>query len=281
MKPLSQRDKRWKNIKLGWSNNTTIGSHGCLITSLAMLWDTTPDKVNEWLKNNNGYANLNLVVWTKISGFEWRGWTYDNNKVKETIKKYGACIVETDFNTNPKDGSHFVVFVGNGKLYDPWTGREKSTSSFPVYYGYAVINPEKNPLKGGSMSKELEECMKDRKRFWKERDEVLKKLKEKQKVISSQASELTEIKKVKKELINEVDEMEEKNKKVEELREKWHKLYQQSQKNFKSCQLDLTVFKKKLTEMKNLREPRRKLLKKIFYFALEVDTMLDKLSKRA
>ncbi len=148
---LSQRNKKWKDIKLGWSDNTTIGSHGCLVTCLAMFWNSTPNIVNEWLKNNNGFINLNLVWWEHLPGFIWRGWTYKNDKVLETIDKYGACIVETDFNTNPKDGSHFVLFTGNKKLYDPWDRKEKATSSFPVYYGYAIIDPSKNPIKEGSM----------------------------------------------------------------------------------------------------------------------------------
>ena len=154
MKPLSQRDNRWKYIKLGWSNDTNIGSHGCLITCLSMLWDTTPDKVNEWLKNNNGYVNLNLVNWEKVPGFKWRGWSYNNAEVLETIDKYGSCIVEVDFNTNPEDGSHFVVFTGNKKLNDPWDGKEKPTSSFSTFYGYATIDPSKNPLKGEQMPDE-------------------------------------------------------------------------------------------------------------------------------
>ena len=151
MEILSQRDKRWGNILLGWGD-VPIKDVGCLISCLAMLWDTTPDVVNEWLKNNSGYVNLNLIDWTKIPGFEWRGWTYDNNRVAETISKYGGCIVETDFNTNPKDGSHFVVFIGDKKLYDPWDGKEKKTSSFPVFYGYAIIDPSKSPIKGEIMT---------------------------------------------------------------------------------------------------------------------------------
>jgi len=149
---LSQQDEHWSSKKLGFSTDTTIGSDGCLITCLSMIWDSDPIKVNNWLKNNNGYANLNLVVWTSLPGFEWRGWIYEDDKVKDALKKHGSCIIETDFNANPKDGSHFIVAIGNGKIYDPWDGKKKAFSSYKSFYGYAVINPLKNPLREATMA---------------------------------------------------------------------------------------------------------------------------------
>lgn len=148
---LSQNDARWKLKKLGFGNET-IGSVGCLLTCYAMLWDADPIQVNEWFKKNECFVNLNLVYWVKTPGFIWRGWSYDNDEVKKAIEKYGFCIVETDFNDNPKDGSHFVVAKGNGRIYDPWDGKEKPFNSYQTFYGYGVIDPSKNPLKGGNMS---------------------------------------------------------------------------------------------------------------------------------
>jgi len=162
MKVLSQRDNRWRYKKLGWSN-VTIGGYGCLITCLAMMADLLPDDVNERLKNVVGYANLNLVIWDKIKEaipsleFEWRGWSFDNDKVLETISKYGSCIVEVDFDSTPRtDDSHFVLFVGNKKMYDPWTGKEEPTSKYPIIKGFVVIRK-----KGENMyeSEDLKECL--------------------------------------------------------------------------------------------------------------------------
>ena len=65
MTPLSQRDPRWKDIKLG-TGSTTIGQEGCLVTCLAMLAGTTPDVVNEELKRVGGYQNGNLVIWSAL-----------------------------------------------------------------------------------------------------------------------------------------------------------------------------------------------------------------------
>src|SRR3989304_8771855 len=142
---LSQNDSKWKSKKLGFSN-VSIGDFGCTLTCISMLWNSDPVTVNDWMKNNGGFADLNLIYWAKLPGFKWRGWTYENAKVKEAIAQYGACIVETDFNTNPKDGSHFVVAIGNGQIYDPWDGKQKALNSYPVFYGYAIMDPHASPI---------------------------------------------------------------------------------------------------------------------------------------
>ncbi len=143
---LSQRDDRWRLKRLGFSD-VTIGLFGCVITCYAMAWETGADDVNEYFKNNDCFVNLNLVYWAKTPGFVWRGWTYDNAKVLEAIEKHGFCIVETDLNDNPRDGKHFVLFIGDGMLYDPWDGKKKPVSSYKDFYGYVEIDPKYNPLK--------------------------------------------------------------------------------------------------------------------------------------
>jgi hypothetical protein len=159
MKTLSQRDIRWANTPLGTSKTTTIGSHGCTITSLAMLFNTTPDVVNKELLRVNGYANTNLIIWTKIpqafpgGEFITRAYSYNNNQVKTSIEKYGGCLVEVDA-TRIGSPTHWVLYVGNGKMYDPWTGVEKATSYYPPK-GYAVIIPPKNMPDNA-----LQECLK-------------------------------------------------------------------------------------------------------------------------
>lgn len=155
---LSQRDPRWKDEKLGFSTTTTIGSHGCTITSIAMLAGLTPSEVNLRLKAVNGFANTNLVIWTKIKeaipwlDFEWRGYVYDNARIADSISKYGGCLVEVDFDgkiSSPND-RHWVLYTGNQKMFDPWTGVEKSTSYYPITKGFSVIRvspkPNDNPV---------------------------------------------------------------------------------------------------------------------------------------
>ena len=158
---ISQRDERWANIKLGTSN-LTIGQAGCTITCIAILADLTPDDVNNRLKVANGYANTNLIIWSKIKEaiswleFEWRGYSYENTKVASAISKNGSCLVEVD--GTPIGGSkHWVLYIGNQKLIDPWDGKEKSTSSYQAI-GYAIINKIGNKPEGNNMS-EYEEAI--------------------------------------------------------------------------------------------------------------------------
>jgi hypothetical protein len=70
---MSQRDSRWKDIKLGYGN-TTIGAYGCLITCIAMAasaaqgQEVTPEDVNRELKKWEGFSgdNQNELVWSAV-----------------------------------------------------------------------------------------------------------------------------------------------------------------------------------------------------------------------
>ena len=151
MTKYGQRDPRWKDKKIGKSSSS-IGSYGCTITCLSMLADITPDEFNTRLTAVNGYQ-VDLVIWSKIKEaipkleFEWRGYQYDNDKVKQAIADYGACLVEVDFDgsiATPRD-RHWVLYIGNGRMYDPWTGGECATSKYPIATGYAIIKVYNKP----------------------------------------------------------------------------------------------------------------------------------------
>lgn len=153
MEALSQRDPRWKDIPLGTSQTTTIGSHGCTITAIAMLAGLTPDEVNRRLLQVQGYASTNLVIWSKIKeaipwlDHEKRVYSYNNEDVKLAIEKYGGCLIEVDFDgkiSTPRD-QHWVVYKGDQKMIDPWTGSEKPTSYYPIVEGYSVIKVSQKP----------------------------------------------------------------------------------------------------------------------------------------
>ena len=140
---LSQRDPRWSGVTIGTSN-VTIGSHGCTITCLAMAAGLTPDEINSRLLKVNGYANGNLVIWSKISeaiptlSNGIRSNVYDNDKVKEAISKNGFCLVEVD-GARIGASRHWCLYIGNGQMHDPWFGTQKSTSYYPPV-GYAIID---------------------------------------------------------------------------------------------------------------------------------------------
>lgn len=104
-----------------------------------MIVDTTPDIVNERLKTANGFANQNLVIWAKVDeafpGIKTRRvWNYDNADVLANVPN---VIVQVD--GSPIGATmHFVRFVGNKLLHDPWDGKEKPTSTYRTQ-SYAVL----------------------------------------------------------------------------------------------------------------------------------------------
>lgn len=154
MRPLSQRHPAWSHIPLGLSRVTTIGTHGCTVTCLAMLADTTPDEVNQRLLKARAYANTNLVIWYKIHDalpsltWEVRSQTYNHSAVLRAVRNYGACMVEVDFDgTGRGDNRHWVLYIDGGMLIDPWTGLIEPQHKYPVRTGYSVIKRAKEEPK--------------------------------------------------------------------------------------------------------------------------------------
>jgi len=115
--------------------------------------ETDVSKVNDLMKQFGDYANGNynspflgnLVVWGNVPNalkslkFIERGWVYDNAKVKAHIAKGFPVVVQVDAAPigSPRT-DHFVLFVGDQKLVDPWTGRVRPTSDFPDVKGYCL-----------------------------------------------------------------------------------------------------------------------------------------------
>lgn len=65
-----QKDKRWAADQLGPSSGT-LGSHGCLVSSVAMACSNlgvklTPKELNERLKKADGFLPQGWVVWNAI-----------------------------------------------------------------------------------------------------------------------------------------------------------------------------------------------------------------------
>lgn len=150
MENLSQRDARWKDIKIG-NSTSTIGNFGCTLVCISMLAGTTPDVVNAFLTAVGGFS-VDRIIWSKINetklGLHFpdmgRQYVYNDVAVREAIEKNGGCLVEVDFDgviSTPSD-RHWVLYIGNHQLIDPWTGTIKPTSSYPLVKGYAII--EKN-----------------------------------------------------------------------------------------------------------------------------------------
>lgn len=164
--PISQRDERWKNVKLGDENapaDSTIGSVGCLLTSITMLikhysneFNWTPDIVNLLLSYFNGYYKGNLIIHEKMAEIfpqiAYHG-HIDCEEIPAPIPLIDAILptvlkADSYLITTEVDG-HWVLatekITNNGKtvdyvINDPWTGQ---TTTLLKKYGKPGWNIER------------------------------------------------------------------------------------------------------------------------------------------
>lgn len=163
IKPLSQRDSTLKGKLLG-SSDLTLWGFGCVVTSFTMFVNYvskqqyTVDQINALLVNGGAFYNNSLLWWEKVPQaipymqFQWRGWTYDNNKVSDYIYNKGLpVIVQVDAAPiGAPRSDHFVLYIGDGKIADPWDGQIKSVSAYPNPKGYILYTVDVAKLPTGN-----------------------------------------------------------------------------------------------------------------------------------
>lgn len=135
---IGQRDKRWKDKKLGTSS-ITIGDAGCVLCCSTIVCrfygkDIWPDWLNEQMIKVGGYYDQNLWMWDKLTAI------FPDIKVHELIDCYAVpapldkidkrleeghpVIVCVDFDPKPGVQTHYVVIFGKDELgyyiADPW-----------------------------------------------------------------------------------------------------------------------------------------------------------------
>jgi hypothetical protein len=175
--PLSQRDYRWKDILLGFNINTyTIGSDGCLLTTLCHYLnscgiDILPDQLNEEFKELNLFV-IEKDYKGKIVGtglFKWGN--FHSKYLLESSPRYigmdtpvsffnaieghlEACryvILEIDSSqTIPGQQMHFVGLYGytddktDYYIADPLDGKLKMLSTYgdkvKITYSYHIYD---------------------------------------------------------------------------------------------------------------------------------------------
>lgn len=145
---LSQRDLRWRNIRLGFGLGS-IGDFGCTLTALtALAGKDNVAESNEIFKQKNAFALGNLVIWAKVPqcfpnlAFAGRFYTYDNNKVAEYVynKKTPVCVEVDATPIGAPRTSHWILYLGDRMILDSWTGRIRPTSDFPITKGFALYD---------------------------------------------------------------------------------------------------------------------------------------------
>lgn len=143
----SQRDARWRDKYVGFSR-LRFGSYGCTVTALSSFLSyvynekLTPDVVNEKLKAVQAFSGA-LLVWYRVPyafpKMKWikRAYNYSNTEVAwyVYVKKLPVMVEVNAYSIGA--ARHWVLFCGDRKMMDPWTGKFESTSKYPTT-GYAL-----------------------------------------------------------------------------------------------------------------------------------------------
>jgi len=135
MERFSQRDPRWKDVKLGFGS-TTIGSHGCKLTSFSIITGIDPITLNEKFKKD-GCFTRDLLIDSKIA----LSLDIAPNSTTSTNPKK-ICVSEVDMSPSPGKQQHFVVWMDDGTIIDPWTGTNRPANTYPII-NYRTFNFDK------------------------------------------------------------------------------------------------------------------------------------------
>lgn len=164
-KHLYQNDDTWKNIPLG-NSKETIGSWGCLLTSVTMIlngigYNETPETVNEKMKKVGGF-NGGLFIPSSLPQV-WANCVYKDMQGCETVPAPIAyidaavaagkpVILQVDSNKQAGMQSHFVLV------------KEKKGDDYSIYDPYKLSgdSPDKEVLltsrykyNGGKLATEI------------------------------------------------------------------------------------------------------------------------------
>ncbi|MDQ6880132.1 MAG: C39 family peptidase [Candidatus Dormibacteraeota bacterium] len=130
---IGQRDQSWASLPLGTSMTETIGSSGCVISSVAMLLGSygvklDPAQVNSWLTANAGYVGDDNFLWGEVAPLSggrvsFDGWYGADLEIVNSELIFGKPVIaEVSLNGN----QHFLLLTGfsaNGYwMNDPWFG---------------------------------------------------------------------------------------------------------------------------------------------------------------
>jgi hypothetical protein len=138
VQPLSQMDPRWKEVKLGFDNQLTIGKYGCLLTSMPMVANgfgsnETPESMNNRMKAVNGFSGPLIIpaLMPRVApGLKFVKRIPCNNppapmyEIDASLAAGMPVIIKVDYSPEPGIQDHWVVLYGKeGDDYliqDPW-----------------------------------------------------------------------------------------------------------------------------------------------------------------
>ena len=150
----NQRDKRWKDIKLGFGSSS-IGNVGCYLASLcngllSKGWEFTPETLNTLLKEKGLYTgefrnyidvgSLHAILPDIFISFEKVEPWGSEPALSDIIKDDIIALGKVDARVIGGTGSHFVLITNKyGKvaiIYDPWTGVEERITKRWSQHGF-------------------------------------------------------------------------------------------------------------------------------------------------
>ncbi len=143
---FGQQWQPWGTENLGTSQ-VSVGGYGCALTAAAMLLqdygvNTNPGALNQWLIQNGGYLDQDLLVWGAVAQaaqaqgvqLSYQGWqNYSATAVQDSLAQGNPVIAQVTLDGN----MHFVLITGessDGTLWinDPWYGDH---TTFQSRYG--------------------------------------------------------------------------------------------------------------------------------------------------
>lgn len=149
-----QRDELWKNDRLGESH-FTMGTSGCLVTSIASLLnlygeEVTPGELNKKFKEAGAYNSTGDVIWGKISEAYPKARTFvpgtvEPDKIEKALKAGQYPLVKVKHLGNGY--WHWVLLIGSDErgylcmdpLYDKKEARPLSDHGGKVYSYRLVV----------------------------------------------------------------------------------------------------------------------------------------------
>lgn len=146
---LYQNDEKWKNIALG-NSNETIGSWGCLLTSVTMMlngigYNETPVTVNDKMKRAGGFQGA--LFMPSVVPYIWPNAVY---KDMQSCESYPAPIAQID--AAIAAGKPVILQVDWSKQVGVQTHfvlvKDKMGNDYVIYdpYKYSGDSPDKNVL---------------------------------------------------------------------------------------------------------------------------------------
>jgi len=146
---LYQNDDKWKNVKLG-NSNETIGSWGCLLTSVTMMlnglgYSETPLTVNEKMRKAGGFQGALFIP--SVVPYVWPACIYRDMQpcqmypapitlIDAAVAAGKPVILQVDWNKQVGIQTHFVLI------------KEKRADDYVIYdpYQYSGDGPDKDVL---------------------------------------------------------------------------------------------------------------------------------------